>query len=481
MTAHPSIRRQFGEARSGADAATGPGADKTSGPGDDVAPRSGNDGRDDDRKPSLQGSAPGASQRSRALFQRQHALHWARELAAVRVAGPGDAARLHLCYVLQVQDRAAQLTVYRIRRLKDGSLAPPDRYPTFADQAFNPPAFWDDVDASAALAVLQEARASGSAFPLNGARAGETLLALARAGRLFLDRPPQRADEPGLAPGPATAGRIAWLSQADAPVGDEEPPLRLGIEVPPPQLAVYCASPCYVDRDAGTIGALLLDQPTSASLMRWLRNAPPVPPQAAPEVAIALHTVFRARPPLQAHVPELPAHPVRESKEPPRFVLGLFTTGSVPMPRNRQGPAPRSRPFMAISLAVEYARQRVEPLRLATLGVQTDDGPVLVLCDRLAEQAALARLREAIAEAAHGEPGLSLAAQPGKGGTAGGASSGWLTVAALPADAVAATRIKHEVAAAFAARGWIVVDHAELPTSVVGADDVVVADIGEAA
>ena len=133
--------------------------------------------------------------------------------------GRAKLTRLHLYYVLQVQDRAAQLSVFRIRRLKDGSFAPPDRYSTFAEQAFNPPGFWDDVDATVALAVLQETRVSGSAFSLTGPRAGEALLALARAARLFLDEPPQRADQPALAAGPGLPARLAWLAQPD----DQEP------------------------------------------------------------------------------------------------------------------------------------------------------------------------------------------------------------------------------------------------------------------
>ena len=415
----------------------------------------------------------GAAQRSRALFQRQHALHWARELAGVQLAGTEGAVGLHLCYVLLVQDRAAQLAVYRIRRSKGGVLAPPERYASFVDQAFNPPGFWDDLDASVAVAMLQETRGAGS-FSLGGPRAGEALLALARAGRLYLDRPPQAADQAALAAGPEVPGRIAWLAQPDAAAGDGQPPLRLGIEAQPPKAAIYCPVPCYLDRPAGTLGPLVLEQPISRSMMRWLREAPTVTPEAAPEVAIALHTVFRARPVLHAAVPELPAHPVREYREPPRFVLGLFTTGSAPPPRNRQGRAPGSRPFMAISLAVEYAGQRIEPLRLSTLGVQTEGGPLLVVCDRGAEQAALAQLRASIAEVARGEDGLSLAATTGRSGTTGGASSGWLTVAALPADGVAAARIKHELAADYESHGWIVVDHSELATEVVAADDVVV-------
>ena len=416
----------------------------------------------------------GAGQRSRALFQRQHALHWARELAAVRLAGSDEAAGLHLCYVLLVQDRAAQLAVYRMRRLKGGGLAQPERYPGFVDQAFSPPAFWDDLDASVAVAMLQETRGSGSSFSLGGSRAGEALLALAGARRLYLDQPPDTADRHALAAGPEVPARIEWLPQAGAAGGSGEPPLRLGIEVPPPKLVIYCPMPCYLDRPAGTLGPLSLQQPTSRSMMRWLREAPAVTPEAAPEVAIALHGVFRARPRLQPAVPELPAHPVRESRERPRFVLGLFTTGSAPPPRNRQGRAPNGRPFMAISMAVEYAGQRIEPLRLSTLGVQSAGGPLLVVCDRGAEQVALAELREAIVDVARGEPGLSLAATAGRSGTAGGASSGWLTVAALPADGVAAARIKHELAAAYAARGWIVVDQSELASEVVAADDVVV-------
>ena len=380
--------------------------------GSDRMPRSGANGVVTAGLKSVNGLPAAASQRSRALFQRQHALHWARELATVKRAGPGDAARFHLYYVLHIQDRAAQLSVFRIRRLKDGSFAPPDRYPAFAEHALSPPAFWDDIDASVALAVLQETKASAAGFSLTGPRAGESLLALARAGRLFLDQPPHGAGQAALAPGPDLRARVAWLAQPEAVEDDEETPVRLGIEVlSGPATPIYCAAPCYLDREAATVGALVLEQPLWTSMMPWLRNAPPVPPEAAAEVAIALHSTLRARPPLQEQVPELPAYRVRESKQPPRFVLGLFTTGSAPLPRNRQGAAPGSRPFMAISLAVEYSGQRVEPLRLSTIGVQTDDGPVLVVCDRPAEQAALAQLRDSITDIARDESGLSLASE----------------------------------------------------------------------
>jgi len=56
MTANPSIRGQFGEAGSGAEAATGADADETSGSGVDVAPGTGGSGTEDDRRPSVQGS-----------------------------------------------------------------------------------------------------------------------------------------------------------------------------------------------------------------------------------------------------------------------------------------------------------------------------------------------------------------------------------------------------------------------------------------
>ena len=415
-----------------------------------------------------------AARRSRALFQRQHALHWARELATVKIAGSGAARRTHLLYVLQIHDRVAQLSVFRIRQTKDASFAPPERYLSLVEHAFNPPVFWEDVDAAVAHTMLQETKLSSSGFSLAGPRSREALLALADAGRLYLDEPPQRADQPALRPGPDLPARLAWLPHPGDPMTGDELPLRLGIEVSSPATPIYCAAPCYLDRESGTIGTLALEQPTTASMMQWLRNAPPVPPEAAAEVAIALHATLHAKPTLQERLPELPAHPVREAKESPRFVLGLFSTGSAPLPRNRQASRAGGRTFMAVSLAVEYAGQRIEPLRRTTMGLQTDAGPVLVICDRDAEQAALTQLRDAIADVARDEPGLSLAAEPGKGGNVGGASSGWLTVAALPADGVAAARIKHELALSLQAQGWIVLDHSELATSVIRADDVVV-------
>ena len=430
-------------------------------------------------------SAPaGARQRSRALFQRQHALHWARELNAVKVAASRSAAdRPHLYYVLNVHGRDARLSVFRIRRLKNGGFSRPDRYSALCEQAFNPPAFWDETDTMVALSLLQEDRYLGLGHSLHGPRARDALLALARVGRLHLDEAPAHPDDSALKPGAELPARIAWL--VATPSGDaddgggggggdddgDEASLRLGLEVAPPAIALYSAEPCYVDREAGLIGPLVLDQPMTASMMGWVRNAPPVPADAAPDVAMALHATYLAKPGLRGSIPELPEQDVRELKAPPHFVLGLFTTHSSP-PRNRMRPGAGARSFLAISLAVEYAGQRVEPLRVATLGVQSEDGPLLVVCDRPAERAALALLREALGGIARDKPGLNFAPEPTGGG--GGGSSGWLTVAALPAGGVAAMRIKHELAASLQERGWTIVDHSELPTSLLSADDIVV-------
>ena len=413
------------------------------------------------------GTVPDANRRSRALFRRQHALQWARELNAVRIPGSrSESEHPHLCYVLNLRERNARLSVFRIRRLKNGDISRPERYTALRDQALSPPAFWDDIDSMAALAMLQEDRQFGDGHSLEGSRARDALLALAGAGRLYLDKPPGHVDEPALKPGPALSTRVAWLGE-DATHDDEAPALRLGLDVAPPILPIYSAQPCYVNREAGVIGPLAVDFPST--LIGWLRDAPPVPADTAPDVAMALHALYLTKPALRPSIPELPEQQVRELKAPPRFVLGLFTTDMTAF-RNR--PRPRSRSFLAVSLAVEYAGQRTEPLRLATLGIQSGDGPVLVVCDRPAERGALATLRDIVRRVAGPEDGLNFAPPRPAGGS--GASSGWLTVATLPADSVAAARIKHEVAGALQESGWLIVDHSELPTTLLQADDVVV-------
>ncbi|HZH05196.1 MAG TPA: DEAD/DEAH box helicase, partial [Lautropia sp.] len=145
-------------------------------------------------------------------------------------------------------------------------------------------------------------------------------------------------------------------------------------------------------------------------------------------------------------------------------------------PRHRQREGTGNRSFMAISLAVEYAGVRIEPLRRSTLAVQTAEGPRLVVCDPVAEQAAWTMLREALAGIAPDEaaPAMAPAPRAEGGGIGNGASSGWLTVAALPADGTGAARIKHELAGELQAQGWIVVDQAQLPTSVLDADQLLV-------
>jgi hypothetical protein len=416
---------------------------------------------------------PAAQQRSRGLLRRQHALHWARELNTVRVAGgQRPSGRAELCYVLVLQDRVARLSVFRIRPQKNGAPGRLERYLSMGDAALNPPPFWDDVDAAVALSMLQEERSATLGQALSGPRAGDVLLALTQAGRLYADTPPD-PDAPALTLGAPQTAQLAWSvpGQRDADEEGDGPPLRLGLQTAAPVVPIYCTPPCYLDRSTGALGSLVLDEPMSTQMMQWLRDAPAVPAKAAPEVAIALHAVYVSRPALVGRIPEIPEQQVREVRIPPRFVLGLFSTGSV-VPRNRQRPAAGSRAFMAVSLAVEYAGQRTEPLRLTTMGVQTGDGPMLVLCDRAAERKALATLREAVNAVARGERGLSIAPEPPASG-ASSSSSGWLTVAALPADGVAAARIKHELAGNLQALGWIIEDHSELPTSLLDAREIV--------
>ena len=413
--------------------------------------------------------ADGAAQRSNALFRRQHALRWARDLASVKLPGAaGEAEGSRLFYVLGCHDRDARLSVYRAQILGDGSYSEPERYGALGDRALTPPGFWSDTDRMVALFLLQEERPAGDSHSLHGPRARDALMALARAGRLYANAAPRDCNEPSLQAGPPLATSIAWLDEA--PAGEsEERSLRLGLAVAPPAIAIYSPEPCYLDLAAGVIGPLEVDAP--AALLRWLREAPPVPAEAAPEVAMALHALYLNKPALRESVPDMPAQQVRELTPAPRFVLGLFTTDTTAF-RNR--PRTGTRSYLAISLAVEYAGQRTEPLRVATLALQSEDGPVLLVCDRPAERLALAGLRDVLSQAGGQEEGFKFAPVRPPGGAGSGASSGWLTVATVPADSITAARIKHEVAPRLAQDGWLIADHSELPTAVVGADALVV-------
>ncbi|MEO6270541.1 MAG: hypothetical protein ABIP08_09590, partial [Lautropia sp.] len=221
----------------------------------------------------------GAAQRSHALFRRQHALRWARDLASVKLPGaPGEVEGSRLCYVLSLHDRDARLSVFRVQVRGDGSCSEPERYGALGDRALTPPGFWSDTDRMVALFLLQEERPAGDSHSLQGPRTRDALMALARAGRLYANAMPRDCNEPALQVGPPRTTSIAWLDEAPAEESEEQA-LRLGLAVAPPAIAIYSPEPCYLDQAAGIIGPLEVDAP--GALMRWLREAPPVPAEAA--------------------------------------------------------------------------------------------------------------------------------------------------------------------------------------------------------
>ena len=425
----------------------------------------------DDASPS--DASSDADTRTRVLAARQQALQWVRRLQSLPLPGT-DADRPRLYYVLSpgapdAWPRSERLRVYRMRPLEGGALSHPEDYPSLREQSHAPPAFWEEIDAQVASALAREAFVPGEGLTLNGQRAREALVAIAAAGRLYLDTPPRRSDEPSLRPGERRPGRMTWRHEPDpADPRRGEPMLRLGLDVAAPAVPLYTAEPAWIDRAARLIGPLTVDAPPP--LLAWLRDAPAIPAAAAADVATALQVQLLARPALRDRIPDLPGQAVRELRLPPVPVLGLFATSPVatrlPSRRPRSG-----REYLVVSLAVDYEGQRIEPLRAGTLALQTDEGPVLMVCDPDAERAALNRLREALEQLAGREAGIVFARDRAPGG---GARSGWLTVATVPADGVAATRIKHELAPLLQADGWVLSDHAELPTALLAADALLV-------
>ena len=402
-------------------------------------------------------AAPGEAEPP-ATASRLQTLGWVRGLQSVRAGGRARAAGARLVYVLRAGGREPTLEVWRLRRHADGQSTRAERYRTLREQAHEPPAYWDEVDVQAAAAFAGADASPGGALSLARAGARDALLALAERGRLFLESPPAREDAPALRVGQPRAATLAWAPESDSTA------IRLGIAVDPPSQPVYLAEPAYVDTDAGLFGVLLLELPPGAT--QWLREAPAVGRELGADLALALQAQLRAQPALRALVPEVPGQAVREVAGEPRPVLGLFLARASAGARKSAGEG-GARAFLAVSLAVEYGGRRHAPLRASTVGVQDDAGPVLLLCDPVAERRALSSLREALAALGRDEAGLSFA---GADGNARGAGTGWMTVATMPADGVAAARVKHELAPHLAASGWVLADHAELPTRVLEPD-----------
>jgi superfamily II DNA or RNA helicase len=423
-------------------------------------------------------------------YERMRLLEWVRELHALKLpdGAPEPVAGSALYYVVRTVLRRPALTVYRIRRRADGGFAEPEQYPSLAAHAHAPPPFWDASDVQAATLLSGTAAPPAGAWAgiaLDGQRAHDVLLLLAQAGKLYLDRPPSRADDAPLACGEPRPAVVAWQPDDDATPAPAAGALRLGLRPEPDAEVLYTPQPCWIDRTTRTLGPIAAPPP--AALVSWLRGAPSVAPEAADEVALALHAQLRARPALRALVPSVSNEPVRERVGVPRPVIGLFTLRPRGPARVGQRPAPAGRETLAVSFAVEYEGRRMEPLRATSIGVRDDAGPVLLTCDPDAERAALSALRDALRDASGAEDGLALSPPPGPepAGARARGGSGWFTVATLPAATVAAARIKFDVAARLAAQGWAVVDEAELPLALLEPDAVAIglrrADAADAA
>jgi len=394
---------------------------------------------------------------------RLQALEWVRGLRALR--GPGAAPPGNrLVYVLGTDAvGAAWLVPWRLRSGPGGGSPAAQPYAGLREQAGAPPAFWDELDASAA-AALQRATPLPMGFALDTPGAAGLLLRAAQAGRLYLDAPPGDPAALRLQAGEPRPGTLRW--QAAPAGGGRFPaaPLRLGWTPPPAAEILALPRPCWLDRTAGRIGPI--DTALPEPLLDWLFAAPPVPPDAVDEVALALHAQLRDRPDLGVALPSPSARPIRERVGVPLPVLGLSRETS----RSRAG-APVG-DVLLVGCAMQYQDRRLEPLRASSLGVRDDDGLALVLCDHDAERARLAELRAALLPLLAGEPGAASLPEPPAGGgrSRPGAGGGWQPVARLPVGSLAAARVLFEVAPALAAAGWIVTDEARLPLALVDAD-----------
>ena len=442
-----------------------------------------------------------------AALERHQVLQWVRELRLLRWQPGAQGTRSALCYVLRSDSRRPSLHVFKVRQDPDGSLHDPQPYRSMIGHVQTPPAYWDDIDLRVAALTARASPVIGG-FLLDMTHARDVLLLLAGSSRLYLDRPPTPGDNLLLAPAESRPASMAWQSsvqgglardgaalvgaaqggaaQGGARAGGSsaEASMRLALKVESSGEAVYTAEPCWIDREALLIGPI--ESPPAPPLMAWLRAAPLVPPEAADDVALTLHAQRRARPEIQAAIPELSGHAVRERNGSPRPVLGLFAVSAASAKRGAQfgsqnaasgasqGGSASSPGLMAVSIAVEYEGRRIEPLRSTSLGIRDDTGPLLLICDPTAERALRESLGDSLRRLAADEDGLRFATEPAtdaaRAKSKGG--SGWLTIATLPCASVAAARIKFELAPRLGREGWIVVDESVVPLTLVEADTV---------
>ena len=449
-----------------------------------------------------------------AALERHQVLQWVRELRLLRWQPGAQGTRSALCYVLRSDSRRPSLHVFKVRQDPDGSLHDPQPYRSMIGHVQTPPAYWDDIDLRVAALTARASPVIGG-FLLDMTHARDVLLLLAGSSRLYLDRPPTPGDSLRLAPGESRPASMAWQSsvkgglaldgaaqgraaQGGARAGGSsaEASMRLALQVESSGEAVYTAEPCWIDRESLLIGPI--EAPPAPPLMAWLRAAPLVPPEAADDVALTLHAQRRARPEIQAAIPELSGHAVRERNGSPRPVLGLFAVSAASARRGAQfgspfssqsgaqsgshnaasgasqGGSASSPGLMAVSIAVEYEGRRIEPLRSTSLGIRDDIGPLLLICDPPAERALRESLSDSLRRLAADEDGLRFATEPAtdaaRAKSKGG--SGWLTIATLPCASIAAARIKFDLAPRLEREGWIVVDESVVPLTLVEADTV---------
>lgn len=420
--------------------------------------------------------------------ERLQVLHWVRNLRNLKLSPP-DARRSVLVYLLRQLDRRPVLQVVRYRRIDSGAWSSPEVYRGLQTQWADPPVYWEEADLMAA-AMVQRCTPVAGGVVLDSPRALSVLLALAEAGRLYGSEAPPLPFGPGaLQVGPPRQGRLDWrpvdrmedVPAAESPVLAPNAGVRLGLVLSPQAEALYTPQAGWVDLAQGQVGEVA--SPPLPELVQWLRHAPVVPQAAAQDVALALHAQLLVRPELKALVPALSDQPVREQAASPRPVLGLFALSTAPRaPRAGAVSATplslgerRSADRIAVSLSVEYAGHRLEPLRSASLGIRDAQGPVLLLCDAQAEREAWERLAAELRALAAGEPGGGLDADAVTEPSAAQrprSSSGWVTLLVLPASSLAAARLTSELAPALQAEGWGVIDESNLKVEIVQADEV---------
>lgn len=426
--------------------------------------------KDQDESPSPAGESPQTASAPEAQevsgLERLQVLHWVRGLRNLKLQAT-EPRRVALVYLLRLADRRPVLQVVRYRRLESGAWSAPEAYRGLQTQSADPPAYWDETDLLAAV-MIQRCTPVPGGVVLDSPRALDVLLALARHGRLEAGEP---VAEPGtgraLSVGPPRPGQLDWL-----PLESGDPGLRLALRVNPPAQVLYTPQAAWLDLEQGCLGPI--SDPPPAELVQWLRQAPAVPEAAAQDVALALHAQLLARPALRAVVPTLGAHPVREQPGRPRPVLGLFALNSASGrgARAASGAGAQGPDRLAVSLSVDYAGHRLEPLRSASLGIRDAQGPLLLLCDPQAERLAWEHLADALKALASGEPegGIDSESIALPGTQRPRSSSGWVTLIVLPARSVAAARVIGELAPSLQTQGWGVVNESRLEFEVLQAD-----------